>query len=226
MAGFPCQPFSNAGNRKGVNDDNGRGTLFEECERILKAKVEKGVRPKAFVFENVRGIMSSRMADGTTVPDEIRKRMEALGYRVAAKLLCASNYGVPQMRYRYLIIGVDNTYPSFDFTELDNIVGELNIPSVSHSNDEKLLLGTILQGTEGLPDNDFWPQNHSKKKNFLNLHLKDVPGRIFHMRNFLLVLEESLTILKNTIRQNFSVDLRMVKLMALLLHQLNLKIAV
>ncbi len=157
LAGFPCQPFSNAGNRKGVNDDNGRGTLFEECERILKAKVEKGARPKAFVFENVRGIMSSRMADGTTVPDEIRKRMEALGYRVAAKLLCASNYGVPQMRYRYLIIGVDNTYPSFDFTELDNIVGELNIPSVSHSNDEKLLLGTILQGTEGLPDNDFWP---------------------------------------------------------------------
>lgn len=58
LAGFPCQPFSNAGNRKGVNDDNGRGTLFEECERILKDKVNKGHRPKAFVFENVRGIMS------------------------------------------------------------------------------------------------------------------------------------------------------------------------
>ena len=37
LAGFPCQPFSNAGNRKGVNDDNGRGTLFEECERIIRA---------------------------------------------------------------------------------------------------------------------------------------------------------------------------------------------
>ena len=38
LAGFPCQPFSNAGNRKGVNDANGRGTLFEECERIIRKK--------------------------------------------------------------------------------------------------------------------------------------------------------------------------------------------
>lgn len=156
LAGFPCQPFSNAGNRKGVNDVNGRGTLFEECERILKSKVDKGVRPLAFVFENVRGIMSSKMPDGTTVPEEIRKRMEALGYNVSAKLLCASNYGVPQQRYRYLIIGVSNEFKPFDFAEIDNIVSSYNIPSVANSSEEKLLLGSILQGTESLPDNDCW----------------------------------------------------------------------
>jgi dcm: DNA (cytosine-5-)-methyltransferase len=62
LAGFPCQPFSNAGNRKGVHDDNGRGTLFEECERIIREKIEVGHRPEAFLFENVRGILSSKNA--------------------------------------------------------------------------------------------------------------------------------------------------------------------
>lgn len=157
LAGFPCQPFSNAGNRKGVNDVNGRGTLFEECERILKAKVVNGVKPKAFVFENVRGIMSSKMPDGTTVPEEIKRRMEALGYNVSAKLLCASNYGVPQQRYRYLIIGVSNEFAPFNFEELDTLVYSSGIPSVANSTDEKLLLGSILQGVDNKPDNEYWP---------------------------------------------------------------------
>lgn len=157
LAGFPCQPFSNAGNRKGVNDDKGRGTLFEECERIINSKVEKGVRPSAFVFENVRGIMSSKMPDGTTVPEEIKKRMEKLGYNVSSKLLCASNYGVPQQRYRFLIIGITKEYAPFDFNEIDNLVSSLGIPSVANATDEKLLLGSILQGTKELPDDEFWP---------------------------------------------------------------------
>ena len=84
LAGFPCQPFSNAGNRKGVNDANGRGTLFEECERIIRAKIDNGHRPQAFVFENVRGILSSKMPDGvTTVPQEISNRMQAMGYNIS-----------------------------------------------------------------------------------------------------------------------------------------------
>lgn len=108
LAGFPCQPFSNAGNRKGVNDANGRGTLFEECERIIRAKIENGHRPQAFVFENVRGILSSKMSDGvTTVPQEISNRMRDMGYNTSMQLVCASDYGVPQQRYRVIIIGID-----------------------------------------------------------------------------------------------------------------------
>lgn len=167
LAGFPCQPFSNAGNRKGINDANGRGTLFEECERIIEAKVAIGHRPKAFVFENVRGILSSKMPDGiTTVPEEIRQRMQRLGYNISMKLVCSSDYGVPQQRYRVLIIGIDNELGigSFNFDLLNEVVNEYNIPSKSFGNVEELLLGVILQGVENLHDNVVWEYSASTQR--------------------------------------------------------------
>lgn len=159
LAGFPCQPFSNAGNRRGVEDANGRGTLFAECERIIQAKIANGHRPQAFVFENVRGILSSKMPDGqTTVPQEIINRMHALGYDVSMRLLCASDYGVPQKRYRVLIVGIDQELGlgEFNFDNLIELVHGMNIPSESYGEREELVLGRILQGVEDAPDNDVW----------------------------------------------------------------------
>ena len=167
LAGFPCQPFSNAGNRKGVNDANGRGTLFEECERIIRAKINSSKRPKAFLFENVRGILSSKMPDGeTTVPHEIQHRMENLGYNVSMKLVCSSNYGVPQQRYRVLIIGVDKQLgkDSFDFDSLINVINRYNIPSTLTGNDERLLLGYILQGVHEQEDDIVWSYSTTTQK--------------------------------------------------------------
>lgn len=165
LAGFPCQPFSNAGNRKGVNDDNGRGTLFEECERIIKSKVELGKKPKAFVFENVRGILSSKMQDGETpVPQEIKSRMEHLGYNVAMQLVCSSDYGVPQKRYRVLIVGLDSSFGTFDFDSMRKVVETNCIPSTSFGRDEKLLLGSILQNVGSAPDNSIWDFSETTQK--------------------------------------------------------------
>ena len=163
LAGFPCQPFSNAGNRKGVNDKNGRGTLFEECERVLKAKIKRGTKPKAFVFENVRGILSSKMNDGTPVLEEIRERMSTLGYNVSTKLICASDYGVPQSRYRVLIIGTDRKYPPFNFDGMRKVVQEKELPSVSFGRYEKLLLGSVLQDLDSKPDNVYWKYTESSQ---------------------------------------------------------------
>ena len=159
LAGFPCQPFSNAGNRKGVEDANGRGTLFAECERIIQAKIANGHRPQAFVFENVRGILSSRMPGGEiTVPQEITNRMHALGYHVSMQLVCASDYGVPQKRYRVLIVGIDEHLGigPFNFDTMQHIVNELNIPSEHFGQSEELVLGRILQGVEDAPNNEVW----------------------------------------------------------------------
>ncbi len=165
LAGFPCQPFSNAGSRKGVDDKNGRGTLFEECERIIKAKVDLGKRPKAFVFENVRGILSSKMPDKvTTVPEEIIKRMRALGYEVTLHLVCSCDYGVPQKRYRVLMVGVDKNLGKFDFSLLQDVVSKNNIPSAAFGKEEKLMLGAILQNLNNTQDNVVWDYSITTQK--------------------------------------------------------------
>ena len=159
LAGFPCQPFSNAGLRGGVNDKYNRGTLFEECERIICEKIAQNKRPAAFVFENVRGILSSKMDDGTPVVDEIEKRMRALGYHVSHKLVNSSDYGVPQKRFRVLIVGVDaQRFAPFAFDEMDAVVAANNIPSAAGGRKEKLVVGSVLNYLSKLDskDNDVW----------------------------------------------------------------------
>lgn len=99
LAGFPCQPFSNAGNRKGVHDS--RGLLYQECLRIVKAK-----KPKVFLFENVKGLLSSKYVDGRLLVDVIASDLDEMGYNVTYQLLNASDYGVPQNRQRLIMIGV------------------------------------------------------------------------------------------------------------------------
>ncbi len=146
LAGFPCQPFSNAGNRQGIDDKHGRGTLFYECERVIascQGKTKKE-RPLAFVFENVRGILSSHMPDGTTVPDEIKKRMKKYGYETSIQLVNASEFGVPQNRYRVLMVGIRDDLPRFEFKELSDVARKFNLPSSKSADHYELLLGSVL----------------------------------------------------------------------------------
>ena len=111
LAGFPCQPFSNAGNRKGVHDS--RGMLYKECLRIIEAK-----RPKVFLFENVKGLLSSKYVDGRFLVDVIAGDLGEMGYQVTYELLNASDYGVPQNRQRLIMVGVlKNLGVTFTFPE-------------------------------------------------------------------------------------------------------------
>lgn len=99
LAGFPCQPFSNAGNRKGVQDS--RGLLYQECLRIVEAK-----KPRVFLFENVKGLLSSKYVDGRRLVEVIAEDLNTLGYRVTYDVLNASHYGVPQKRERLIMVGI------------------------------------------------------------------------------------------------------------------------
>lgn len=163
VGGFPCQPFSNAGLRKGISDS--RGTLFENAIEMFKISIEKGRKPIGFMFENVRGIMSSKMPDGTTVPDEIVKRMELLGYNTNYKLIKASNYGVPSNRYRLFIVGFRKELGYFDFNLMDKVVKEYKIPNVKN-NPYDLYLGSVLCDIpENAPQkNDYWKYSPAGQK--------------------------------------------------------------
>ena len=140
-AGFPCQPFSNAGLRKGINDD--RGNLFEECENLLKQALKRKNPPIGFVFENVKGILSSKMENGTSIPDEIVKRTEKLGFKTNYKLFKTCDYGVPSNRQRLIIVGIRKDIGYFDFSLLDQIVAEYNLPN-EKENPYDLYLGSAL----------------------------------------------------------------------------------
>jgi DNA (cytosine-5)-methyltransferase 1 len=94
-AGFPCQPFSIIGNRRGFNDM--RGTLFYEVARILKDK-----RPPLLILENVKQLATH---DKKRTLTGILETLQSLGYKVYWNILNALNYGLPQKRERTIIIG-------------------------------------------------------------------------------------------------------------------------
>ncbi len=105
VAGFPCQPFSIAGVSKKQSlgratgfEDLTQGTLFFDVCRIIKAK-----RPKAFLLENVKNLMSHDKGNTFKV---IKSSLEGLDYEIFYKVLDGQNY-VPQHRERILIVGFD-----------------------------------------------------------------------------------------------------------------------
>jgi len=96
LAGFPCQPFSNAGLKKGFNDI--RGTLFFDIVRIVKYH-----QPELLLLENVKGF---RIHDKGNTFLTVKKSLEDLGYEVFAEVLNARDFGVPQNRERIYIVAL------------------------------------------------------------------------------------------------------------------------
>ncbi len=97
-AGFPCQSFSNIGERKGTSD--ARGAIIYEIARLLKAN-----QIKSFILENVEGLTSH---DNGKTLKKIIKLLEDCGYKTKHQVLKCSDYGVPQMRKRLFIVGFKN----------------------------------------------------------------------------------------------------------------------
>jgi DNA (cytosine-5)-methyltransferase 1 len=107
-AGFPCQPFSSFGKREGFKHRT-QGTLFHDVLTIIKAK-----KPKAFLLENVKGLLSH---DNKETMKIIMRSLKMAGYHVDYAVLNAADYGVPQNRERVYIVGFRKVdFPEFPMT--------------------------------------------------------------------------------------------------------------
>lgn len=95
VGGFPCQPFSIAGKRAGLNDNR---SIFDEFKRIIRAK-----RPKVLLFENVKGLLSQ--SGGRAFAYIIASLCE-LGYSVQWQVFNSCHFGLPQNRERLYIVGL------------------------------------------------------------------------------------------------------------------------
>ena len=107
-AGFPCQPFSRMGNKRGTNEERGR--VMDYAVDILRVK-----RPRAFILENVRGLLSSNEGEDFK---RLEVMLRAAGYSFQYQLLKCEDFGIPQTRHRIFMVGFRDGKPAdFRFPE-------------------------------------------------------------------------------------------------------------
>lgn len=153
LAGFPCQSFSIIGKGQGFKETT-QGTLFFDIARILEAK-----QPRAFVLENVKGLVSH---DGGRTLKIIMETLRDLGYTAEYKVLNALDFGLPQKRERVWIVGFrgpwNYTWP------------EGNIPMTA--------LSEVLVPDEEVPEN-YWASDYIREKR-QTAHTSEYSPGIWH----------------------------------------------
>lgn len=129
IGGFPCQGFSVNNTKRSMEDQ--RNFLYKELLRVVKDK-----KPKVFVAENVKGLLS--MEKGKVI-EMIKRDFEDLGYKVDYKILNAADYGVPQARERVIIIGnrlnLENIYPEPTHANFKQNIDLFNFDEVAITSD-------------------------------------------------------------------------------------------
>ena len=162
VCGFPCQPFSIAGDRKGFEDK--RGNVFWSCLDVIKVK-----QPKYFILENVKGLLSHDKENkkdkyGRTwsiIWNEIQG-LEEFGYDVKWKVMNTRDYGIPQNRERIFIVGLkgkDFKWP--EKIELDDIHDYIDFQDISINNQPNYAIELIKRSTSIIINLGFTQRNHN-----------------------------------------------------------------
>ena len=149
IGGFPCQPFSMMGEKRGFED--ARGTLFFRIVELIKEKIEIGKKPKVIVLENVRNLRTHD--SGRTYSTIERILREDLGYTVYVSTLNSADYGVPQTRNRTYIVCFSDSCIEYAFPQPEKLnatlkdVLEENVDSKYFLSDR--IIPTILSNGTG-----------------------------------------------------------------------------
>ena len=190
IGGPPCQGMSLSGPRQ---FDDPRNKLYLSYIRLVSE-----IQPKAFVIENVPGLVG---LFGGKIKDSIIEKFTDLGYSIQYKILCASDYGVPQNRRRVIFVGTKKgefQYPEPDDTVITCKMALSDLPALVDT------LGDEEMPYETEPQNDYQrlmrvnsacvrnhiAANHSEKvKNIISLvpaggNYKDLPEKYRNTRNF------------------------------------------
>jgi len=176
IGGPPCQSFSLAGKR---NCDDARGKLVWRYLEIIKK-----LSPKAFLFENVTGLISAKDSDGQSILGGLLNKFDELGYNVSWKLVNAADYGVPQIRKRVIIVGLrDDSFAFPDTTHnVDGSDGKKKYVCVENAIGDLPLAGT----SDNISEHDF--PTMSKLDQYICSHVKpggnymDIPDEVPSVR--------------------------------------------
>lgn len=195
IGGPPCQGFSLTGRRQ---FDDERNKLY-----IAMIETVRHYLPKAFMIENVPGMATLYKGE---VKEEILKRFEEMGYKVSCQILCAADYGVPQLRHRLVFIGLHKGEEAFQFpapylrpdeyvtckdaiSDLPSLMDELGNEVSAYSNDPQTDYQRLMRGGNDVLYNHV-AVNH---KDFVKATIaqvpdggnyKDLPKGIGESRNF------------------------------------------
>lgn len=137
VGGSPCQSFSTVGYQHGLED--ARGTLFYEFARLVKE-----IKPKVFIYENVRGLLTHDKGNTWNI---IKNIFDTLGYKIYYDVLNAKDFGIPQNRRRLFVVGFlddcnfNMPVPcELKFTMHDFLINNCDIGGFKHDANGELIL--------------------------------------------------------------------------------------
>jgi|TARA_B110000196_G_scaffold220900_1_gene189955 DNA (cytosine-5)-methyltransferase 1 len=167
IGGPPCQAYSTVGKR--IIDDP-RGRLFQEYFRVLKE-----LNPKAFLFENVKGLLSMQKGD---LLSNILTLFKSLGYQVQFKVLNSADFGVPQIRERVIIFGTKLNH-SFSYPEPTHFNKNKSLDLLNTNQQPYLTLSDAISDLPFIKSNDeSFTYSSIPKNNFQKLMRENGPEKL------------------------------------------------